>query len=264
MKWWEYVNVGANIATALGFCVLVYQITYQQRKDKIDKKIAENEAEDKERSFNLQLTQNRTQQFENTLFNLLEMFNGIVSQMNHTYHIESALEVKNISSSGRSVFNEAASQLYDIMENPISTTNVDEVIGQTRDNVMIFEARKRVAQNYHKDYYRYFEVNFNHYFRTLYHIFKYIDQSDLIGEDRKAYYSTIVRAQLSQNELLAVMFNLIIYDYGYPAFMQLDKKYDVLQNFDHSDPRLQPYYKLYQKIKTDIDLDEGEDGIEAI
>lgn len=228
LKWWEYVNIGANIATSLGFCGLVYQLRYQRKKDKGNQKAAEEEADKKAQSFMLQMEQNRTQQFENSLFSLMKLLNSIISQLSYSYDLKTGDKVEKVRLTGHSVFNEAAVQLQEIGAISISAGGQDEASRRLYDKALLGQAREQIKQYYHKEYYMFFQENFNH-FRTLYHVFKYIDQSNLIEDNRKAYYATIVRAQLSENELLAVMFNLMIYDYGYPHFMKLNKMYDILQ-----------------------------------
>ncbi len=70
-----------------------------------------------------------------------------------------------------------------------------------------------------------------HYFRNLYHIFKYIHLSGQTIEERK-FYATIVRAQLSSDELYLLLYNSLIPRLGNPKFLYLMKTYDILQNFN--------------------------------
>ncbi|WP_410522614.1 putative phage abortive infection protein [Pedobacter ginsengisoli] len=72
----------------------------------------------------------------------------------------------------------------------------------------------------------------NHYFRQLYHIFKYVHLSPLITDDRRSFYTSLIRAQLSQNELYAIVYNSLIPGYGSPKFLFLIKQYDVVKNFN--------------------------------
>lgn len=51
--------------------------------------------------------------------------------------------------------------------------------------------------------------NFSHYFRNLYHILKFIADSDLISHEEKIAYSKFVRSQLSDVELVALFYNSI-------------------------------------------------------
>jgi hypothetical protein len=72
----------------------------------------------------------------------------------------------------------------------------------------------------------------SHYFRSLYHIFKFIHKSELIDEEKKQFYATLLRAQLSSDELFLILYNSLNPDLGNPNFLFLIKRFDILQNFD--------------------------------
>ncbi|MDB5004935.1 MAG: hypothetical protein JWQ34_3160 [Mucilaginibacter sp.] len=67
-----------------------------------------------------------------------------------------------------------------------------------------------------------------HYFRNLYHIFKFIDESSI---SNKKLYANIIRAQLSSNELLLLVYNCLSTN-GDEKFKPLVEKYSVLKNLD--------------------------------
>jgi hypothetical protein len=78
----------------------------------------------------------------------------------------------------------------------------------------------------------------SHYFRNLYHIFKYIDDSNIEDEEKQKYVR-IVRAQLSDNELVAIFYNCIAItdagnglELGYPKMTYFAEKYSILQNIN--------------------------------
>lgn len=68
----------------------------------------------------------------------------------------------------------------------------------------------------------------DHYFRHLYRIFKYIYDADklLINEDKKYEYASIVRATLSQYELVLLFYN----GFSHPRFKELIEEYALLNN----------------------------------
>jgi hypothetical protein len=81
----------------------------------------------------------------------------------------------------------------------------------------------------------------SHYFRTLYHILKYIDRSDLIDDVEKLRYAKLVAAQLSGLELTALFYNSLVkstqlggkkFQFGYPAMFRLIKRYDLMENLN--------------------------------
>lgn len=68
----------------------------------------------------------------------------------------------------------------------------------------------------------------DHYYRHLYRIFKYIDDADnqLIPPNRKYEYASIVRATLSQYELIMLFYN----GFYHKRFKKLIEKYAILNN----------------------------------
>lgn len=68
----------------------------------------------------------------------------------------------------------------------------------------------------------------DHYFRHLYRIFKYIDDADknTISDEDKYEYAGIVRATLSQYELIMLFYNA----FSNPKFKEIIEKYALLQN----------------------------------
>ena len=68
----------------------------------------------------------------------------------------------------------------------------------------------------------------DHYFRHLYRIFKYIDDADknTISDEKKYEYAGIVRATLSQYELIMLFYNA----FSNPKFKDIIEKYALLQN----------------------------------
>ena len=70
---------------------------------------------------------------------------------------------------------------------------------------------------------------FDHYFRHLYRIFKYVDTTDLISDEERYEYACIVRSQLSDYELIMLFFNGLS-DNGKEKFKPLIEKYAILKN----------------------------------
>lgn len=146
---------------------------------------------------------------------------------------------------------------------PADITNLNEYLEQgTRafenhldDDIAMHEAKvvnayKKSAEE-HIDY-------FSHYFRNLYHILKFIDESTLIGNDEKYMYSKFVRSQLSDIELVCIFYNSISkielpgrekMELGYPKMQRFLNKFDILQNMN---PRslIHPIHKnIFNKNK---------------
>lgn len=93
--------------------------------------------------------------------------------------------------------------------------------------------------------------DFAHYFRTVYHTLRYLDESNLIEDEDRKTYSRFLRAQLSDDELVAIFYNSICEislpgreetELGCPKMGRLLIRFDVLQ---HLNPRslLHPRHK---------------------
>lgn len=70
--------------------------------------------------------------------------------------------------------------------------------------------------------------NLSHYLRFLYNIFKFIDTAEL-PSDAKKKYTNIVRAQLSDYELLILFYNCL-HKNGSERFKPLVEKYSIFNN----------------------------------
>jgi hypothetical protein len=81
--------------------------------------------------------------------------------------------------------------------------------------------------------------DFAHYFRNLYNILKFINESDEIGDHERVRYAKFVRSQLSEAELIVIFYNSISkislpgresLELGYPKMGKLLVKYNMLHN----------------------------------
>lgn len=72
-------------------------------------------------------------------------------------------------------------------------------------------------------------TRFDHYFRHLYHIYKYLNTTTLITDDERYDYASIVRSQLSDYELVILFYNCLT-EYGCEKFKPLIEKYTVFNN----------------------------------
>lgn len=78
------------------------------------------------------------------------------------------------------------------------------------------------------EYYERHQSDLGHYFRNLYHIVKFIYNSDV---ENKRTYIGLVRAQLSNDELLLLFYNCIS-DYGYKKFTPMAHEFNLFKNLN--------------------------------
>lgn len=101
----------------------------------------------------------------------------------------------------------------------------------------------------------------SHYFCNLYVIYKYIDDAPALTFDQKKEYGRIVRAQLSDDELLAIFYNSLtkpdninyLIEFGYPKMTNLIFKYDILQNLNKNRVFHPIHWKLLDSCKPKDD-----------
>lgn len=154
----------------------------------------------------------KRQQFETTFFSLLEQQQIIRSQLkgiigDETY--EGILYLQGL----KSQLEDALSELNYIQ---------DEV---TEDNKVML---KNKVNGLYIDFFLPNVSNLGHYFRHLYHILKYIDDSQL-SDSKK--YADFLQSQLSNAELYMIAINGIS-NYGRKKMLPLMDKYGLLENYN--------------------------------
>lgn len=159
----------------------------------------------------------RLQKFENTFFQLLSLFNSIVN----------SLDIRNrktlaVTTSGRDCFVIFYKRLSNYLDAIIDSegTGMKEL-----RNASIIETVEAYDKLYSED-----KSDMSHYFRTIYHIIKFIDASDI--ENKKQYIS-IARAQLSSYEQILIFYNCL-HENGSEKFKPLIEKYALFKNIDGS------------------------------
>jgi hypothetical protein len=85
----------------------------------------------------------------------------------------------------------------------------------------------------HKDVYQVYEPELGPYFRTLYHVFKFIDHSRSLADQEKIDYANVARAQLSRFELALIFYNCLT-PYG-TKFKPLIETYGILKHVNQYD-----------------------------
>lgn len=183
------------------------------------------------------IKQNETlsrQAFESTFFQLLVLYHDIVKNIVH--------QVNSASFNGRKYFRRAYEEFIGIYAGQRRSVGI--VDGQPFNPQSDMEAIIVAYQRFFKDH----QDQVGHYFRQLYHIMKFIDDSGLKPED-KYKYARFVRAQLSTYELMLLFYNVMA-GHGFFKFRELVDRYDMLQNMNQD---LLQQYKHYGYIgNTDL------------
>ncbi|MBV4435379.1 hypothetical protein GTH52_06905 [Clostridium tyrobutyricum] len=192
-------NIG-DIATWIGSIGTVGTLIYALKQLEITKE----ESQEQNKNVNIQ-------RFENTLFNLLSFNNDIINSIIYN------------DKKGREYFEIAYNQLKAFYkENKKNYTHIKDYIQELNSIRNVYEKFYKLNQRY-----------IGHYFRNLYHIIKFIDRNNIINQNDKEYYASLVRAQLSTYEMLLIFYNSMN-KYSEGKFLLLIRKYDLLQQLDET------------------------------
>ncbi|MED3873007.1 putative phage abortive infection protein [Priestia megaterium] len=173
----------------------------------------EAQTEETERNRRVLIEQGKTlalQRFESTFFNMINLHNEITKEL-------SVADVNLNKRTGREIF---AVLLRDFK------VNLREVVKQ---QVVTTPHIKLLRSAYNKLFIDY-ETAMGHYFRNLYRIVKFVDESSITDEEKKSYIG-ILKAQLSSCELAMLLYNGLS-EYGV-KFLPLMRKYNFLDNLNH-------------------------------
>ena len=209
--------------SGLAFAGLIVTLLYQKEELKLQREeLAQTREELKgqREEFEEQNKTMKRQRFENTFFNMLSLQQEIVAnisfdEVKHIFDFNShAHDKQRISYNGRALFRE----MY---------LNLKVSIDKNHSYQGVIDAIK--ANNYGVYSYISATTRFDHYFRHLYRIFKYVDTSDLILDDERYEYACIVRSQLSDYELVMLFYNCLSTN-GKDKFKPLIERYSIFNN----------------------------------
>mgnify|MGYP000028694230 CR=1 FL=1 len=197
--------------SGLAFAGVIIAILLQKNELSLQRKELELTRDELKGQRSEMVLQNKTllkQSFENTFFQLLGLQQEIINSID-------LVDGKGRVTKGRDciqVFYKRLNNKYKALE---SLSDSDET--------------ERIKQAY-IGFYGENQSEIGHYFRSLYHIIKLIDQSEV---DNKRLYTNLVRAQLSSYELTLLFYNCIS-DLGHDKFKPLIEKYAFFKNLSES------------------------------
>ncbi len=149
------------------------------------------------------------QHFENVLFKMLEMHNCIVTDLDLRKKT-GAQGAGMVIAVGRDCFQ----LFFDRFKKAYASNNQADTTS------------KKYCNEVYDVFFEKHKSDLGHYFRYLYNIFKFIKESDV---ENKKSYTSIVRAQLSDNELLLLFYNSLSKN-GVEKFKPLIEEYQLLDN----------------------------------
>jgi len=221
-----------SLFSGLALGGIIYTI-FQQKKELSLQRL---EISKTREEFVTQNTTLRLQRFENTFFNLLNLHHQIVNSID--------LDIDRRKRAGKSLAEFMVSKAeYDVIT--IKGRDVFKLKLEELNDIL------KTSNNYNSTYLKFYETiqtDFGHYFRNLYRIIKMVDETVFITKEEYlrneefeneefenanySYcykYTSMVRAQLSDYELLWLFYNCLS-DNGIEKFKPLIESYCLLKN----------------------------------
>lgn len=180
------------------------------------------------------------QQFANNFFGLINIHHKIVENISDEVD---GIDLPGAKSTGRELFDNLAFRIYvDYIRKDIKIVNKPGVECIKAFSDESFDDKKDL-ERLNAIYFYYFHAyhsSLGHYFRNLYHIVKFVDESKLHRKEKEGYIK-ILRAQLSNYEILLLAYNGLS-PYG-ASFKPLIEKYKLLKNLNWEDNLGKVYIK---------------------
>ncbi len=207
-----------TLFSGLAFAGIIVSIVLQSRELKDTRR----ELKEQKDQFVIQNASLKRQVFENTFFQLLHLHNEIVGAIRvRIGHFENAREVIGRAAVG-ALFNQFIS----------------------REHHHHFPGEEK-PKNRIDDYDLFHSIHhetIGHYFRNIYQILKFVDESSV---DNKRFYTNLLRAQLSSDELGLLFYNCLS-KIGVEKFKPLLERYALLEHLPRYNVIAESEVQLYK------------------
>jgi hypothetical protein len=180
--------------------------------------------------FNIQSKTLKKQQFESTFFNLLNLHHEIVNSIDLRSRVDKYPGFEKHFTRGLSD-DEKNQKIIEV------TTGRDCFVKFCKGFRNTYKENKEenpetkereLCEKSYQEYYENHQSDLGHYFRNLYHIFKFIKNSEV---KNKKSYTSLVRAQLSNDELFLLFYNSSS-ELGSEKFLPLIEEFHLLKNLN--------------------------------
>ena len=182
--------------------------------------------------FSIQSETLKKQQFESTFFNLLNLHHDIVNSIDLQSSVDKYKGLEKVWIGGLT----EAQKVEKVIE---ITTGRDCFVKFCKGFRNIYRENKKtnedlteqeLCEKSYQEYYKNHQSDLGHYFRNLYHIFKFIKHSEV---DNKKRYTSLARAQLSNDELFLLFYNGSS-KHGRDKFLPLIEEFHLLKNLNRN------------------------------
>ncbi|MEC2870089.1 putative phage abortive infection protein [Bacillus bombysepticus] len=178
------------------------------------------------------------QRFENTFFQMVNLHNNLTSKLRKNVSRSGGYSrpIIKIELQGKAVITEALSELKNIYKQKswVGEKSIEETL--------------KIIRHSYASLYKTYDNELGNYFRNLYHIIKFIDESNI---NEKQTYIRIIRAQLSTDELILLLYNGLS-EYGSTEVLKLLNRYNFLHNIENRKELMlsENDYEIYLNYET--------------
>ena len=201
----DMFGVGNAIFSALAFAGVIIAIFLQREELKLQRlelELTRKEVKRQREQLQSQAETLKKQALENTFFELLRFHQEILQAVQHYDPVERR---------GREAISSLAREFRDRYKKSDRRASADE----------------RIRDAYNKFHHE-FQPYIGHYFRNLYQILRFINDSQAEVKDKKLY-GRLVRAQLSSDELFLLFYNCLS-ELGVNKFKPLVEEFSMIQH----------------------------------
>ena len=209
-------NILTSLFTGLAFAGVIISVRLQ-KEELIEVK---KEFEEQTKALENQQKEMAIQSFDNKFFQMLNLFNNIIKELNYEMFLNS---IDRTNSPYRPVRNSKQYKGREVLK------RIKENLEQTKSSTM--EEFQINFDNINQEY----KTTLKFYCINLYQIIKYIDLSLKEYEKAKSY-TNIIRAQLSKDELVLLFYNIIaIIPFSGENYKVLIEKYAFFEHLTYQD-----------------------------
>ena len=213
-------NILTSLFTGLAFAGVIISVRLQKE----ELKNVQEEFKEQTKALNYQQQEMAIQSFDNKFFQMLNVFNNIIKNLNY----------ENTNSLGKTVYDQDGMHRRCFDEREIYKGR--EVLIRIKE---ILEMKKiKNKEGFHIEFENFnqkYDTTFKFYFINLYQILKYIDKH-LKDFEQAKNYTNIVRAQLSKDELVLLFYNAIgVIPFSGENYKKLVEKYAFFEHLTYKD-----------------------------
>jgi hypothetical protein len=224
-QWGDFFGGMLNpILSFLAFAGLLYTILLQRRELGLSREELRLTRVELERSSSALEDQGQSlkqQRFESAFFGMVGVLNRIIETMD--------IERDNRTYLGRDCFSRILDRMrWNLKHRAIGKNSQGKLVlyKPNSGSHPPYENEREKAVDFYRHFYDDHQTDLGHYFRVLYNIFKYIEESEFSG----GVYPKILRAQLSNQELVILFYNCLT-DAG-ANFAELAVRFEIFDNLD--------------------------------